>query len=232
MKKNVHIKTYPPVSLAEAGTGAAQAAPRIFLYVDGFNFYYSSLKQHPEVKWVDFYRLMELRFPKADIVGIKYFTARVSARPEDPDQPNRQNIYFRALEASIPGIEIIYGHFLRHRIRMAKVHPPPNTELVWKTEEKGSDVNLAIHMLNDAWLDRFDIAAVLSNDSDLAESFRLVRARGKKVCFLKQELAGTTSNKLKQSASYLKAIRLGMLKNSQLPDQIPETNIHKPPSWN
>jgi len=43
-----------------------------------------------------------------------------------------------------------------------------------KTEEKGSDVNLAVHLLNDAWLNLYDCAVVISNDSDLAESCRLV----------------------------------------------------------
>lgn len=37
-----------------------------------------------------------------------------------------------------------------------------------KTEEKGSDVNLAVHLLNDGWLDAYDCAVVVSNDSDLA----------------------------------------------------------------
>lgn len=46
-----------------------------------------------------------------------------------------------------------------------------------KTEEKGSDVNLAVHPLNDGWLDAYDCAVVVSNDSDLAEAMRLVKAR-------------------------------------------------------
>ena len=46
---------------------------------------------------------------------------------------------------------------------------------VIKTEEKGSDVNLAVHLLNDAWLDRYECAVVVSNDSDLAEATRLVK---------------------------------------------------------
>jgi uncharacterized LabA/DUF88 family protein len=46
---------------------------------------------------------------------------------------------------------------------------------VIKTEEKGSDVNLAVHLLNDGWLDAYDCAVVVSNDSDIAEAMRLVR---------------------------------------------------------
>ena len=44
-----------------------------------------------------------------------------------------------------------------------------------RTEEKGSDVNLAVHLLNDGWLDAYDCAIVVSNDSDIAEAMRLVR---------------------------------------------------------
>ena len=41
-------------------------------------------------------------------------------------------------------------------------------------EEKGSDVNLAVHLVNDAWAGRFEAAAVLSNDTDLVEPIRIV----------------------------------------------------------
>lgn len=40
---------------------------------------------------------------------------------------------------------------------------------VIKTEEKGSDVNLATHLLHDAHMGRFEVAVVVSNDSDLLE---------------------------------------------------------------
>ena len=46
--------------------------------------------------------------------------------------------------------------------------------LVFKVEEKGSDVNLASHLLFDAFRGAFDAAAVLSNDSDLVEPIRIV----------------------------------------------------------
>ena len=47
---------------------------------------------------------------------------------------------------------------------------------VWvdKTEEKGSDVNLASHLLRDAFLKQFEVAVLISNDSDLAEPVRIV----------------------------------------------------------
>lgn len=44
---------------------------------------------------------------------------------------------------------------------------------VWVAKEKGSDVNLATQLLLDAALDRFDVAYVVSNDSDFARPIGL-----------------------------------------------------------
>ena len=52
--------------------------------------------------------------------------------------------------------------------------PWPDVVKVLKVEEKGSDVNLACHLLLDAFQGNFDVAAVLSNDSDLVEPMRIV----------------------------------------------------------
>ena len=46
---------------------------------------------------------------------------------------------------------------------------------MWKTEEKGSDVNLGVHLVRDACQGAFDLAAVLTNDTDLLEPIRIVR---------------------------------------------------------
>jgi len=85
------------------------------------------------------------------------------------------------LQTHCPLIELYFGHFLRHRIAMEHANPPPASVEVWKNEEKGSDVNLALHVLNDAWLNAYDCAVIVSNDSDLAESLRLVKAQHQKL---------------------------------------------------
>ena len=70
---------------------------RTTIYVDGFNFYYRALKGTPH-KWLNLDTLFHLLLrPPHAITAIKYFTARVSARPNDPGQPVRQDMYLRAL---------------------------------------------------------------------------------------------------------------------------------------
>ncbi|HET7921307.1 MAG TPA: NYN domain-containing protein, partial [Gammaproteobacteria bacterium] len=112
-------------------------------------------------------------------------------------------------------------------------NPPPPTVQVWKNEEKGSDVNLALHVLNDAWQNSYDCAVIVSNDSDLAESLRLVKAQHKKLIGIVTPGAPIrkTSWQLKQHADFVKPIRTWMLQQSQLPNPIPGTKIRKPVRW-
>jgi uncharacterized LabA/DUF88 family protein len=203
---------------------------RTYVYVDGFNLYYGCLKNSP-YKWLDlkqlFVHLLKLNH---EILRIKYFTAMVSSPPNDPQKAARQEVYLRALRAYIPEIEIYLGHFLSKPVRAPLTNPTGRQRYaeVIRTEEKGSDVNLAVHLLNDAWLDEFDCAVVASNDSDLAESMRLVKSRGK-ILGLITPGKRRTSRQLRSYATFVKSIRSGgVLEASQLPDPIPGTRLHKP----
>ena len=90
----------------------------------------------------------------------------------DPDKPNRQQIYLRALK-TLPNLEIIEGVFLRHKVSM-KLAKEEGYALVIKHEEKGTDVNIATHLVNDAHNKLFERAVVISNDSDLVTPIRVV----------------------------------------------------------
>ena len=123
-----------------------------YVYVDGFNLYYGAVKGTSD-KWLNIQVLCQHLLPKNNIQKIKYFTALVASRRGDPDHPNRQQIYLRALR-TIPDLEIIYGHFLEHEVRMPLVSSLSGKiryARVMKTEEKGSDVNIAAHLVNDLW---------------------------------------------------------------------------------
>ena len=206
---------------------------RTIVYVDGFNFYYGEVRG-TRWKWLDPVVLFQKVLGQQNkLLKIKYFTARVRPSPSDPNVNVRQDTYLRALQTQCPLVELLYGHFLRHRIPMEHANPPPPSVEVWKNEGKGSDVNLALHVLNDAWQNAYDCAVIVSNDSDLAESLRLVKAQHRKLIGLVTPGAPTrkTSQQLKKHADFVKPIRTWMLQSSQLPDPIPGTTIHKPPNW-
>lgn len=107
---------------------------------------------------------------------IRYFTALVKSTPADPHMASRQQFFIRALE-TIPNLTVHYGHFLESKPRMRLANPPvggPATIQVVKMEEKGSDVNIATHMLVDAFRNDCDQLIVVTNDSDLAEPVRII----------------------------------------------------------
>jgi uncharacterized LabA/DUF88 family protein len=205
---------------------------RTFIYIDGFNFFYRSVKGTP-YKWVNFKELCRrLLKPYNKIVAIRYFTALVSELG-DPKRPIRQETYIRALQTYIPELTVHYGSFQTHQVMTRLVKPinGNNYAEIYKTEEKGSDVNLAVHLLNDAWLDNYDCAVIVSNDSDLAEAIRLVKKHHKKLIGLFILPNCNPSRELQPLADFVQRIRKGVLANSQLPDPIPGTLLHKPLSW-
>lgn len=206
---------------------------RTYVYVDGFNLYYGALKG-TAWKWLDLPALFaDILQPHHDILAVKYFTAHVSGTVTDPSKPLRQDVYLRALQHYRREVAVYFGHFLRHTVLAPLAHPLGSTRMaeIIKTEEKGSDVNLAVHLLNDSWLDAYDCAAVVSNDSDLTEALRLVRHHHGKRIGLITPGTGRPSRQLLTQADFSRHIRPHALRRSQLPDPIPGTTIRKPSRW-
>lgn len=201
------------------------------VYVDGFNLYYGMLKGSP-YRWLDLAALAHKVLPKHTINRIRYFTALVQARNR-PQALIHQQVYLRALQ-TIPNLTVHYGHFLSHPVWMALVQPvgKRRTTHVWKTEEKGSDVNLASYLLTDAFEQDFEMAVVISNDSDLETPISIVRQ--------KFQLPVTVLNphtydsfELKKIASFHRKLRTRELRSSQFPQTLSDANgtIFKPSSW-
>jgi uncharacterized LabA/DUF88 family protein len=212
----------------------AERAMRTTVYVDGFNLYFRALKGTP-YKWLDLMSLSKkLLAPHNEITCIKYFTANVSGTAGDPDKAIHQDLYIRACLHAIPCLEVIRGQFATHEVTRKLVVPINGQKyaLVWDRKEKGSDVNLAAHLINDAWRDAFDCAVIVSGDSDLGESIRLVREyhQNKVVGLFSANKAGT-SKQLITACSFVRAIRASALAGSLFPDTIPDTSITKPNDW-
>lgn len=218
---------------------------RTTIYVDGFNLYYRMLKSHPSLKWLNIKALAERVLSKDNkVTAVRYYTARVTGR-FDASAPRRQEIYLDAL-ATIPEVSVHMGSFLSSEKFAELVHPPefrpqieglpepwPNVVKILKTEEKGSDVNLASHLLLDAFQDSFDVAAVLSNDTDLVEPMRIVtKILNKKVGLLSP--VGNPSSQLRSVASFVRRLSRSDLAASQFDNPLPrigEAQLVKPQEW-
>jgi uncharacterized LabA/DUF88 family protein len=104
---------------------------------------------------------------------------------------------------------------------------------VTRTEEKGSDVNIAAHMVYDAYQHDFAAAVLVTNDSDLLEPIRIVRHELRLDVGILNPHRHTPSRVLTKHASFIKQIREGSLKSSQFPPTLQDAHgeFHKPRDW-
>lgn len=225
---------------------------RTILYVDGFNFYHLRLQKQRQFRWLNLKAMADQLVSTPHVVTkVNYYTARVSAKI-DPDAPRKQQLYLAAL-GTVPEIQTHYGRFLFGEKWAYLMQPPaarpasytwnlpgPKMVQVAKVEEKGSDVNLASHLVRDALQDRFDVALVLSNDTDLVEPVRIVTQEvGKRVglvapCRQRKNGPPIPSPSLRAVGSFVLYVDDGDLASAQFPDTVLGTGgktIQKPVGW-
>ncbi|RON75824.1 hypothetical protein BK675_10935 [Pseudomonas fluorescens] len=216
---------------------------KTIVYVDGFNLYYRALKG-TAFKWLDLLALCQAVLPKhCDIIGINFYTARISGRI-DPSSPRDQQTYLKAL-STLPMLQVHLGSFqvkdkemflaqppkLRPR-NATPLNPSPRFATVVKSEEKGSDVNLGVHLVRDALLGRFEHAAVITNDTDLCEPLRIVKEDAKLPLTLMTPVSRPAEN-LRRLATHLRNIT-PYLGPAQFPPAIQISDgkvINRPPGW-
>lgn len=200
------------------------------IYIDGFNLYHACFDDHAgrghwrQYRWLDLSALSAKMFPNYQVNRIRYFTALVDPRPNNPDNRARQLVYIRALE-TIPHLAVHRGRFAtnakaRPLADPAAATPTPLVPLqmayIIEQEEKGSDVNLASYLLLGDFKQEYDVAIVVTNDSDLAEPIRLVKSElGKQVGIVNPRKA--VAFDLKGIADFYRRIREGVLHTSQFP---------------
>lgn len=211
------------------------------IYIDGFNLYYGAVIATP-YKWLDVESVCKTLFPSISINRIKYFTADVRALAHDPEAPYRQSTYIRAL-LTIASLSVIKGHFvvwpkLMPQFPLAypkfKPNKAPQRVQVHKAEEKGSDVNLATHLLIDSIECDFDDAVVISNDSDLALPIKMVVTKyGKTVILVNPGRSKTSKELIDAATSYRPSINKKVLRACQFPMSLVDSKgtFTKPPSW-
>lgn len=140
---------------------------RVNVYIDGFILYHALQKEHH--KWLNLHGLARIFAPppKHVIKRVYYFTAYATWRP---GSFRRHQEYVRALQAS--GVIPVLGRFKEKDRSCFKCGAQYKGH-----EEKESDINIAVTILDDAFEDRFDLAILISSDSDLCPALRLVRSK-------------------------------------------------------
>lgn len=212
---------------------------KTIVYVDGFNLYFGCLK-NTAYRWLDLWAFAEQTVPRAsDVIQVRYFTACVKPQPGYPP-PVHQSTYLRAV-ATLPNVTTHLGEFRSH-VKSFPEHPeptngdPPRMVKVRKSDEKGSDVNLASYLLLDGFRGLYDQAVVVSNDSDLATPVQMVRDElGKKavVLFPCLDKHRSPTSRLRNAASSWFRVRESALKRSLFLNNLSDStgNFHKPPNW-
>jgi hypothetical protein len=207
---------------------------RANIYIDGFNLYYGALKGTP-YKWLDLEALSRKLVPNHDIHRIRYFTARIAPKPDDPAARRRQYVYLRGLETN-PRVTIHLGRFQQTTARMALVVPRsgwPRTVEVIKTEEKGTDVNIATYLLLDAFRSDSDVSLVISNDADLAEPIRVLMKEFPVNVGIANPCQQPSAELRRLGPTFFKQIKARALRDSQLPGTLKDSVgvIRRPDKW-
>jgi len=158
----------------------------------------------------------------------KYYTAHISGA-QDQTKPQRQNAYLRGLELHSKNLKIIYGKFLIDEAYRPTVNTREMVK-VYLPEEKGSDVNLSVHMVYEAAQDQYDVALVLTNDTDMSEAFRIVSKELGKTIILVQPRHVKTAKSLSQYCFDVLKFKQEDLISNQLPDSI-GPKIRRPEEW-
>ena len=187
---------------------------RSSFFIDGFNLYHAIKRlNEPHLKWVDLMRLMRRQIsPKTETVqAVYYFSAYAHWLP---DQKNRHEQYVAALNAN--GVQVVLGQF---KDKHKHCHECRTTWI--QHEEKETDVNIALYVLNEAYRDTYDRAYIVSRDSDLKPAVEMVRMQfPKKQIYIVAPPHLGHSNDLIQVADGKQKIKKQQIEESLFPSSV------------
>lgn len=195
-----------------------------------------------------------------NIEKVIYCTARVDSKT-NPSGYADQDVYLKAIRATNSVDHIEYGNYVARTkkallaiegknrkpelftsqwpvmVQDANAKPVRDARFMVQylhLEEKGSDVNVASHLLLDVLNNNVDAALIFSNDSDLA--FPITEARKRvPVGLINPNTKSYTAGKLKSDASFgvgnhwMKRLGPADFFGNQLPD--PAGKYTKPSGW-
>lgn len=203
---------------------------RVIAYIDGFNLYFGLReKEWRRYYWLNIQKLAQSLLKEGQYLKTtKYFTSRVKSTVGDPEKYRRQSIYLEAI-GTLPDCQTYYGHYL------SKIRKCRRCGHQWEIcEEKMTDVNIAVELMEDALKDNFDAAFLITGDSDLSGPVRKI----KELFPLKRIIVAfpprRSSMELKKISDAYFTVGRKKIADSQFPPEVKKTDgfiLKKPKKW-
>lgn len=154
---------------------------KILVLIDGYNYYHKiaayQRNQKVCVKWLDYKSMLCAAIKghlKSELFDIEIFFFSAIAKHRGIASQLRHRTYLNALKKS--GVNIVLGEFKEKYIYPCRDCKQKNSnERILKHEEKHTDVNVAITLLEKALTNEFDRAYLLSEDNDYVPAVRRVK---------------------------------------------------------
>lgn len=152
---------------------------RALVFIDGNNFYHKlkdiTCEKTEVLKLLDFdYQKFAKNLVKDNtLIEIRYYVGAVKRQNGENREKseklyaNQQKLIGKLQQQNIP---VILGNLIQH---------PDKT-----FHEKGVDVRIAVEMIRLAREDKYDIAYLLSSDTDLVPAVEEVKSFNKQVCYV------------------------------------------------
>jgi len=141
---------------------------RVVSFIDGFNLYHAVCDLNKNyLKWTNLWGLSEafIKRSQEQLQDVYFFTAYATWR----ERSHLRHIkYVQALGAN--GVKTVLGHFKEKQRSCHKCHSKFTLH-----EEKQTDINIAIHLLDLAHKNLLDKALIVTADSDLCPVIDLVK---------------------------------------------------------
>ena len=212
---------------------------KVITYIDGFNLYYGLR----EKGWRKYYWLnlsdlsRNLLKPDQELAKVKYFTARISGGDKSmPDhirkmmgaKQKRQALFLEAL-STLDDLSIYEGSYLA---KLVKCNSCSNT---WFShEEKMTDVNIATELLIDAYDNNFDVALLISGDSDLVPPIKALKLKYPEKRTVAAFPPERASERLQKAVDAFFTISASKLRKSVFPEKVMKKDgfiLTRPSEW-
>jgi len=200
---------------------------RVIAYIDGYNLYHGLKDKHWRwAYWLNIQALMQnFLKPGQSLTRTKYFTTVVAS---PADKRARQAVFLEALQ-TLSDFDIYYGKFLSDVVTCHQCGHQYTDH-----HEKMTDVNIATELLVDSFTDQFDVALLLSADSDLVGPLKAVQRLFHEKQVIVLFPPDRSSKELMKYAHGYQYVSRSKLNKSLFPDTVVKPNgyeLKRPSRW-